>query len=235
MNADDRQRLQFALEILDRERDAHKILADFLEELGDVGHAQWARSRKNSSRKRLEFAISLLPASAAVQLGCDFIERFVERQRGELHDTGRVLRTLANVRSYQVDETHARSEIETQAEIIRNDRFLWFRSLDPNSTAREVAESANSACSGLANALFAIGAKAEFRDAGDSRKARHAGQQCRLAIRNLCRHARDAAAPIRERSYWDRSHWPGINDELRWQIEQTKTFVTELLQRPETW
>ena len=64
--------------MLDGEPDAQHILADLLEEQGDVGVAQWARARKRHVVPRLELAIGLLPHRAALSLACDFAEHVIQ-------------------------------------------------------------------------------------------------------------------------------------------------------------
>ena len=70
----DEERCFLALSILDGELEAHKILADLLEEEGDAGLANWARSRKGRNhRKRFEISIGVLPAKVNVALAAEFV------------------------------------------------------------------------------------------------------------------------------------------------------------------
>lgn len=75
---DHRELYTFALEILDRQPAAHIVVADLLEELGDQGLAQWARSRKSNLRKRLDLVLAMLPCEVTLILGCDFVQHAVE-------------------------------------------------------------------------------------------------------------------------------------------------------------
>jgi len=69
----DEERCFLALSILDGELEAHRILADLLEEEGDAGLANWARSRKGRNhRKRFEISIGVLPAKVDVALAAEF-------------------------------------------------------------------------------------------------------------------------------------------------------------------
>ena len=61
-----------ALDVLNNQRDAHKILGDLLEEMGDTAGAQFARSDRKNPRKRLDLAIGLLPMLAAARIACDY-------------------------------------------------------------------------------------------------------------------------------------------------------------------
>lgn len=70
----DEERCFLALSILEGEREAHRILADLLEEEGDAGLASWARSRKGTNfRKRFEISLGVLPARLNVSLAADFV------------------------------------------------------------------------------------------------------------------------------------------------------------------
>ncbi|MFK7768142.1 MAG: hypothetical protein AB8B55_13040 [Mariniblastus sp.] len=67
------ERLMLVVDMLDGVPESHKILADLLEESGDRGLAQWARSRKSNQKKRLSFALAVLPYRKSLQIGCHFL------------------------------------------------------------------------------------------------------------------------------------------------------------------
>ena len=74
-------RYALALEMLEGDRTARKILADLLEEQGERGLAQWARQGGNNKRRLLDFAVMLLPCREAVALANGFIgHAFADRQ-----------------------------------------------------------------------------------------------------------------------------------------------------------
>lgn len=75
----DEERCFLALSILDGELEAHRILADLLEEEGDAGLANWARSRKGRNhRKRFEISIGVLPAKVNVALAAEFVLHVIQ-------------------------------------------------------------------------------------------------------------------------------------------------------------
>ena len=70
---DDLHRYVLGLAILEGDRAARGILADYLEEQGERGLAQWARKSGSGKRPRLEFGIMLLPCEIALDLACEFV------------------------------------------------------------------------------------------------------------------------------------------------------------------
>jgi hypothetical protein len=62
-----------ALSVLDGEPDAHRLLADLLDEHGERGLAQWARAGKAKRQRRLDFVIAVLPANLSVSLASEFL------------------------------------------------------------------------------------------------------------------------------------------------------------------
>lgn len=66
--------LTLILAVLDRDGDAHRILADLLEEAGQPGAAQHARARKSKTQKRIDFALTVIPARMAIGIACEFLQ-----------------------------------------------------------------------------------------------------------------------------------------------------------------
>lgn len=69
----DRTRMQLAHGVLMGEKDAHRVLADLLEETGEPNLAKWARTNKVGVNRKLDFAIAMIPYRFALCLGCDFL------------------------------------------------------------------------------------------------------------------------------------------------------------------
>jgi hypothetical protein len=74
---DEQARCGLALGILDNEPDAHRILGDLLEEDGETGLAQWARSKKNGRRKRLDIVLAILHPQLSVRLATEFMSHIL--------------------------------------------------------------------------------------------------------------------------------------------------------------
>jgi len=66
-------RLMFALSVLNRDEDARLILSDLLESDGELGMANWARARKKTWQKRLDFVIGILPHRLTLRITSDFM------------------------------------------------------------------------------------------------------------------------------------------------------------------
>ena len=72
------ERLMLIVDMLDGVPESHKILADLLEESGDRGLAQWARTRKGPSVRRLGFALAVLPYRKSIEIGCHFLAAWLK-------------------------------------------------------------------------------------------------------------------------------------------------------------
>jgi hypothetical protein len=62
------------LAIVEGDRPARAILADYLEESGERGLAQWARKCGPTNRDRLEFGLMLLPCETSLALAAEFLK-----------------------------------------------------------------------------------------------------------------------------------------------------------------
>ena len=65
-------RCTFALSVLQGEADAHKILADILEEQGERGLAQWARKRSSGRGRKVDFVLAVIPYRTCLMLAAEF-------------------------------------------------------------------------------------------------------------------------------------------------------------------
>lgn len=74
MDLNEEDVLTLILAVLDREPDAHRILADLLEEAGQPGAAQHARAKKSKTQKRIDFALTAMPARLAIGIACEFLQ-----------------------------------------------------------------------------------------------------------------------------------------------------------------
>lgn len=247
------ERLQFALEILNGEPDAHRIVADLLEEQGEPGLASWARGRKNNGRKRLEFAISLLPPEAAIRLGCDFADHALDRLRPGIRFIPQLANAVASIRDAfagwpdpaELEQSLVWADFLAsgipQHEYFDSNIGPWDRVFAILTELRVGLQELSSA---VRHALSAV----QQRRDGNERKAVHLEQLARDAIRKLSRRTREASLstgrpePAPRRRFfglfggqnrdavdtWIRSS-SAKADELRWQMERTKAVIEELL------
>jgi hypothetical protein len=72
-------RLTLATDILEGEKDAHRILADMLDESGERALAEWCRAKKSGMRKRLEIVIGVMPHRMAVRLAAEFLRHAIRQ------------------------------------------------------------------------------------------------------------------------------------------------------------
>jgi len=207
-------RYRLAMAVLDGEKDAHKILGDLLEEQGQRGLAQWARSRKSKRRKRLDFVLALLPHDAAIRLACDFV--------GHLGDekTWQLARRLAD--AARAGLRHAESQAGLE-EVGRQFQLL----------AQEAWKmgSASQCLECLAEAWEHAKLAAEHRRRGEMRKFHHDVDETCVAVRQLAHRAQQLGG-ARSWSLWRRQPGRPIRDELQWQIEQTRQVLETLLEDP---
>jgi hypothetical protein len=249
------ERLHFALDVLNGEPDAHRIVADLLEEQGEAGLADWARGRKNNGRKRLEFAISLLPVDAAVRLGCDFVEHALDRQRRSFRSVPQIIHAVAAIReAFQVPHPAAPRESSplAWAEYLTSGELLNVyaeTNISPWERQFAILFEIRAGLEELAQSVRHASSAEERRRVGNERKAVHLEHQARIAIRKLARRMREASLSMstgrpetpRRRFFgllggrtpdpatdWDRSS-SSKSDELRWQMERAREAIEELL------
>jgi len=245
-------RLHFALDVLNGEPDAHRIVADLLEEQGEAGLADWARGRKNNGRKRLEFAISLLPADAAVRLGCDFVEHVLDGLRRSFRAVPQIVNAVTSIRdAFQTPFPAAPRESSALqwAEFLTSaDQLNVYAETNVSPWTRQFALlfEMRAGLEELAQSVRHAVSAGEERAAGNERKAVHLEHQSRVAIRKLSRRMREAALPVeqpegRRRRFFGLLATPESPphtesrpasvkaEELRWQMERTKEAVGELL------
>jgi len=101
LQLDERDILTLVLAVLDREPEAHRILADLLEETGQPGAAQFARAKKSKLQKRIDFTLTAIPARMAIGLGCQFLAkecRQIYRKYGE------AVKLLDQIQNWTSDE-----------------------------------------------------------------------------------------------------------------------------------
>ena len=199
-------RFTLALGVLDGEKDAHRILADMLEDQGDRGLAQWARARKGRRGKRLDFVLAVLPYKTSLRLGCDFLDHAIKTKKG------RRKRAFKQT-SFEIYEIS--KWVVSPTEDAHISQFL-------NSPSPEYAEELRLAL------RFAVQAD-ELERNSEFPQSRARASESRTAVRRVARQSREIAAAIANRS---RRSWvtQESSEELDWQISHTHRVVSELLQ-----
>lgn len=87
-------RLSLATGILDGEKDAHRILADMLDESGERGLADWCRAKKSGMRKRLEIVLGVVPHRIAVRLAAEFLRHAIRQTPEQFQRLGLPIEAL---------------------------------------------------------------------------------------------------------------------------------------------
>lgn len=76
--SDVQTRYSLVLEIVRKREGANLVLADLLEEEGEIDLAQWARGLRLTVLKRIEFALQCLPTEIGLRLACVFLEHALD-------------------------------------------------------------------------------------------------------------------------------------------------------------
>jgi hypothetical protein len=236
---DEQARCALALSILSNEPDAHRILGDLLEEHGDTGLAQWARSKKSGPRKKLDIALAILQPQSSVPLAVDFLLHALNQLSPpyELEDVIPAVEALQ-----QWSETLEVNEVLKQSvecllaiqiwSICPDDVFLSGR---PVSTNWQLGMAFTS----LANCvMFAARSETET----DSQASRHLRNEAALQARNVAKYTRDEVCnhmhlqesqqqPKRykqgDRYGYHRYSSRPYQKELLWQITHTRHLLEE--------
>ncbi len=187
--------------VLNGKENAHKVLADVLEESGERGLAQWARKGKGSGRKRLDFALAIVPYTTAVLLVCDYVEHLISNQDWL---AGReIIKLVRSALQQEQIGTPWLSEVQRIA-----DRKRWWQS--------DVA-SKNVRVPGHDFLTHFIEAGQQALLAAWHHQQGHATESLTFAEKAQAAARRTAKATLCMNS-----------DELRWQIEHTKKALEKL-------
>ena len=191
--------------MLDGEPDAQIILADLLEEQGDLGLAQWARARKRHVVPRLELAIGLLPFRTALSAACDFAEHAMEG----LYWAEFGKNSFPLLRHWVLGSA-SDAQLVAACKILTTQR-AYHRTLAQRKVCHALAAAAQ-------NARLAA-----HHEMAQSPKAYHFSQQCATEARKTARYARESlphGAPLTERT--------SRRSETDWQIAHTRKLLVDL-------
>lgn len=72
--------LALAIGVLKNEKHSHLILADLLDENGDIANATFARSPTKTPRKRLDLVLGLIPIVPSIWFATELVQNFVIEQ-----------------------------------------------------------------------------------------------------------------------------------------------------------
>ncbi len=227
----------FALSLLDGDREAHRILADMLEEEGDPGLANWARSRKGKRHKRLDFVLALLPHRISLRIACDFLVQsltMVKQQEstgfGMTHQDDSFFPSLLSAVKGIADWTQGTIADETLDEYrhtvasVRADAYN-LRLIDSTMLTLHGALTYALAADSLAPS--------------DPRLSLHHACESRNASRKVAKASRELAKSVIAHRQWQamRSNPRGtentmeVADLVQWQIDRVKQVIHEALEQ----
>ena len=198
--------------MLDGQPDAQHILADLLEEQGEIGLATWARARKRHVVPRLELAIGMLPYRAALSLACDFAEHVIQQQSTRWWAPN-IRDGFEPLRQWLLG---AASDDDLIAACLILDCDAHFA--DPYD--RTIPQ--RQACSALAGAAQNARLAAQHA-ATQSSKAHHFDHECATDARKTARYARQS----RPRNTMT-SGRTSRRHETQWQIARTRNLLVDL-------
>lgn len=198
--------------MLDGEPDAQHILADLLEEQGDLGVAKWARARKRHVVPRLELAIGLLPHRAALSLACDFAEHVI-RPVATRWWAPSISEGFDPLRQWLLG-------LASDDDLIAACLILDSDSQYPDPYDRSAPE--RQVCRSLAGAAQNARLAAKHA-AAQSPKTHHFDRECATDARKTARHARESRP--RTSVTADRTN---RRNETQWQIARTRNLLLSL-------
>jgi hypothetical protein len=225
MHAQDRYAL--ALALLEGDRDSRQVLADLLEEQADRGLAQWARGGSNSTLRRLEFAMMLLPCRAALGLAIGFMEHaFTVKSDAAL------FRPLAaRIKQWCGGQFSGDELVAHCVALISSMPQDWgFR---PKGGRRTGVRNTHlkSAIQSLGEAVqSAVNVEQAAQGAATSGTPRHWETMALQHLRAVARAGQNQALPSRSPA----TATP-TSTELDWQIEQAKILFQQLLAEESPW
>lgn len=220
------------LGVLNHEPDTHKILADVLEEQGELGMAQWARSKKSSRVKRLDFVLAILPTRLALGVACSFAARALELfPKDRIHYSHQYTQSLQSKITVMVQVVSSTRRLATEHgnnDVIVAPLSAWARNAYSVSTMEETE-----VVLALHTAVMHQFKLDEYREAGDYHGERIQVTGCRNEIRKVCKLARQLVRKYEGlifRRAVDRQH--ALAEYPNWQFEYLKNFLTELIDKP---
>lgn len=217
------------LSVLKHEPDTHKILADILEEQGERGMAQWARSKKSSRIKRLDFVLAVLPIRVGVRVACDFAERALEMKPQPLQRSRRS-------RGYIPDEHPPTKDM---LQLVGKAKLLVAESVNTESVFDPLSEWYQTSFYGAREevemlleikvATECLWRAQEYQAANDYKGERTQVTACRTAVRKVAKLTRELIS----RKYFRRSFEMRDKtvDYPNWQFEHLQNLLTELIDK----
>ena len=210
------ERLYFARAVLRHEPDTHKVLGDLLEEEGDRAMANWARARKGSKYKRLDFVMALLPYLVTLRLGTEYLSHAL---------------TQANKRSRTSWYYRAATPQSSQARGALSPLITAVDTISQWTQGKVDADAMNDACmvcSRIGPWSYGI------QDLDQVMQSLHAAARC-AEIAEACRermdgqgmrnHANQASIGARRVTKGSRN----IHSDIQWQLDRAEKLVDELL------
>lgn len=211
--------LSLALDVLEGHEDARKILADLVEESGNLRAAELARSPEDDDATRLSIVLGILPSRAVLVLGADFVDHILSREPDEFSGRHPYIYALKRLRAW------CYREIEFFP--------TWQVILFESSTQRDVRHAGFQRSSGntrwnLGTALkhLAEGIRAVLAEYGKAPTGDDAWFD-KIGLADV--HVRQAAeaARLQAASPSAREKTFTMATELDWQVERTRQFLIQ--------
>lgn len=218
------------LGVLNHEPDTHKILADVLEEQGELGMAQWARSKKSSRIKRLDFVLAILPTRLALGVACSFAARALELfPKDRVHYSHQYTQSLQSKIREMVQVVSSTRRLATEHgnnDVIVAPLLSWARNAYSTTEETKVVLA-------LHTAVMHLLKLDEYREAGDYHGERIQVIECRNELRKVCKLARQLVRKY-ESDIFRRAvaRQNALAEYPNWQFEYLKNFLTELIDKP---
>lgn len=216
-------RLTLATGILDGEKDAHRILADMLDESGERALAEWCRAKKSGMRKRLEIVIGVVPHRMAVRAAAEFLRHAIRQSPEQFQRLGLPAEGLEFVCVWSGAPASS-----TRVSIPNLDEALYILRYDGSN--RTFAEDYQfhyrfpAFVGAIRQATLSLYEAVQASRRADSPEAAEAGKTSHFASETATfarRVARLSTTLARQNSV----------DEMRWQVTRTRRVIEETLGR----
>lgn len=231
MNLEAFDMLSLALGVLEGDPHTHRILADLYEELGDRGKAQWARSKKSGSSKRLDFVLAMMPPTLAMSLACDMFHHVLAKPDPYPEITS-LLTLLEAISGWAHEHQTLQSLEHNHDKLGKIDLKPYIQTALAQSFWDKVdRHSAISALDTLVVLVRWVTVLEHGRESGA--KARHIAGEVGQGTKKIALFARQADAYTQQRGFFNNRRVDAhqSQNELQWQIQHTRESIVYYLEQ----